>query len=67
MRQFGTSALAVLIMGLGICQSGIAGEPDEWQFEVTPYLLAAGMEGTAGVRGHWSGWFRSDLSDNGRD
>ena len=23
----------------------------EWQFEITPYLLAAGMEGTVGVRG----------------
>lgn len=25
--------------------------PDAWQFEVTPYLLAAGMDGTLGVRG----------------
>jgi len=30
----------------------VSAATDEWQFEVTPYLLAAGMDGTVGVRDH---------------
>ena len=29
-----------------------SGENDQWQFEVTPYLFAAGLDGTVGVKGN---------------
>ena len=45
-----TSSVFALI-GLGVaCQSATA-SAEGWQFEATPYLLASGMEGKAGVRG----------------
>ncbi len=33
----------------------VAAESDPWQFEVTPYLFAAGMDGTVGLRGVTAG------------
>ncbi|MCP4285706.1 MAG: hypothetical protein GY792_14820 [Gammaproteobacteria bacterium] len=45
--------LAVLLTStIFISQISAASETDKWQFEVTPYLLAAGMDGTVGVHGH---------------
>jgi hypothetical protein len=38
-------------MGIVTTPASIAAEPDSWQYEVTPYFLAAGLNGTAGVRG----------------
>ncbi len=52
MRQFKLAMLSTLALGLGVNQPCIAATLDEWQFEVTPYLLAAGMDGTVGVHGH---------------
>lgn len=43
--------LAVCLVGSGCIGPGSA-VADEWQFEVTPYLLAAGMDGTVGIRNH---------------
>lgn len=41
----------ITIVCLGLGQSVLAAESDAWKFEVTPYLLAAGLDGTAGVHG----------------
>lgn len=38
--------------GIGFNQIAAANDTDEWQFEFTPYLLAASMDGTVGVQGH---------------
>jgi len=46
------SGLALLCLGLGLGQTAAAGEVEGWQYEFTPYLLAAGMDGTVGVRGY---------------
>lgn len=46
------SALPPLVCAtLLFSQSGVAVEADAWQYEVTPYILTAGLEGDAGVRG----------------
>jgi hypothetical protein len=39
-------------LGLAVSQNIVAAEADTWQFEVTPYLLAAGLDGTVGVAGY---------------
>lgn len=44
--------LAVLVVGISCGSAGAADVADEWKFEVTPYMLAAGMDGTVGVLGH---------------
>jgi hypothetical protein len=36
---------------MAIGQPALAAEPDRWQYEITPYLLAAAMDGTAGAKG----------------
>lgn len=46
-----SAVLSLVCLGITVSQPGIAAEADSWQYEVTPYLLAAGMEGTAGARG----------------
>lgn len=46
-----TAMLSLTCLGLTLGQSAVAAEDDGWQYEVTPYLLAAGMEGTVGVKG----------------
>jgi opacity protein-like surface antigen len=38
-------------LGMAIGQPALAAEPDRWQYEITPYLLGAAMNGTAGVKG----------------
>jgi len=39
------------LMGLLFCHNISASETDDWRFEVTPYFLAAGMEGEVGIGG----------------
>ncbi len=51
MQHAKMAALSLAVLGLGSGQIGHAVESDAWQYEVTPYALAAGLEGTAGVRG----------------
>ncbi|MBI5040591.1 MAG: hypothetical protein HZB57_05150 [Gammaproteobacteria bacterium] len=51
MQHTKITALSLAVLGLGTSQVGHAVESDAWQYEVTPYFLAAGMEGTVGVRG----------------
>jgi hypothetical protein len=51
MQHAKMTALSLMVLGLGTSQVGHAAESDAWQYEITPYLLAAGMEGTVGVRG----------------
>lgn len=46
-----TPAAFALISLVVACQSATA-SAEGWQFEATPYLLASGMEGKAGVKGH---------------
>jgi len=48
------SVLCALGLGLLANPSGAGAATDEWQFEVTPYLFASGMDGTVGVRGYKS-------------
>lgn len=43
--------LALVGLGLTLSQPGAAAEADGWQYEATPYLLAAGLDGTVGVKG----------------
>jgi len=41
----------VCVACVGVAQEGLAADTVPWQFEVTPYFLAAGLDGTVGVRG----------------
>jgi hypothetical protein len=42
----------ILFLGLHASVAQAAGsDSDAWQFEITPYLFASGLEGTAGVQG----------------
>ncbi|MDV5170422.1 hypothetical protein [Photobacterium rosenbergii] len=50
------AALPLSLAGFSFCSVSNASEASQWQYEFTPYLLAAGMEGTTGVRG-----FTTDL------
>lgn len=46
--------MAILFMAclaIMASQSGAASDNDAWQYEVTPYFLGAGLDGTAGIRG----------------
>lgn len=45
------AVLSLACLGLALSLPGIAAETDRWEFEVTPYLLGAGMDGTTGTRG----------------
>ena len=51
---------AAILLGLALALTGPAslaaegaasGDGDAWEFEITPYLLAAGLDGRAGLRG----------------
>lgn len=46
-------ALAAVLAcaGAAIGQAAVGEEADPWAFEVTPYFLAAGLDGTIGLRG----------------
>lgn len=41
----------MIFMGVGITQNTQAAETSGWQYEITPYLFAADLDGTAGIRG----------------
>lgn len=45
--------VAMTVAALAICnaQAVDAAEEDSWSFELAPFLFAAGMEGTTGIRG----------------
>ncbi len=51
MRKPITPILPLVLLGLVASQPAAAAS-ETWQYEVTPYLLAAGMEGTIGVQGY---------------
>ena len=42
---------ASLFASSGICAEATASTPDQWQFEITPYVFAAGVKATTGVSG----------------
>lgn len=44
-------AIPVVLFGCGASQSAFSAESNSWQFEVTPYVFAAAMDGKVGVRG----------------
>jgi hypothetical protein len=44
-------AVVLLLCGLGGAVQSAAAEQNGWNFEVTPYFFAAGLDGTAGARG----------------
>ncbi len=45
------ASVLLVLCGLGGVVQSAAAEQAGWEFEVTPYLLAAGLNGTAGARG----------------
>lgn len=51
MKTRTTSILSLACLGLLAGQSAVAAETDGWQYELTPYLLAAGLNGEVGVGG----------------
>lgn len=51
MKAMKMSAVVVAVL-LAAGLSGFAAEPKGWQFEVTPYMWLAGLEGDATVQGH---------------
>jgi len=51
MRSVKAVVLALAYLGFGFSLPGLADEGGAWQYEVTPYFLAAGLNGTVGVRG----------------
>jgi hypothetical protein len=51
MQRTNMAALSLAVLGLGTSQIVNAVESDAWQYEVTPYILAAGLDGTVGIRG----------------
>ena len=51
---FVIATIMTLVTGTFYAQSTMAEDNDDkdaWQFEITPYLFAAGMNGTLGARG----------------
>jgi len=51
MQSRKTAILSAMCLGLGFSQNSSAVEADAWQYEVTPYFLAAGLDGDVGIRG----------------
>ena len=51
MQPLNAVILPFAFLGCGFSLSSMADEGDAWQYEVTPYFLAAGLNGTVGVRG----------------
>jgi len=52
MKILNAAVLTVIFLTSGITQVYAESSSDEWQYEITPYLLAAGMDGTIGIRGY---------------
>ena len=53
MRTLGTvTTLAVACLVMTPARSALATDDGVWTFEATPYLFAAGMKGTVGIRGY---------------
>ncbi len=52
MHTRSTATLSMAFFGWAVSQPCVAAEADDWQYEVTPYFLASGMEGTVGARGN---------------
>lgn len=55
-------SLLVLSPGLALAQSGASVASDEWEFALTPFLWASGMDGTVGFGGQ-SGDFEASAKD----
>lgn len=53
MNKFALVVIAAWVALTAFASSAFAAEDDEqrWQFEVTPYLFVAGLDGTTGLRG----------------
>lgn len=51
MRMRDTAVLAIAGLGATMSQGSAAADTDAWQYEVTPYFLAAGLDGEVGIRG----------------
>lgn len=65
MRKNITPILPLAFLGVVASQPAAAAS-ETWQYEVTPYLLAAGMDGTIGLRGYTAPLdiSFSDIADN---
>lgn len=59
-------AIALVLLGCSANQAAFSAESDSWQFEATPFLFAAGLDGTVGVHGIDSNVDASfsDITDN---
>lgn len=44
-------SISLALLSFGVSQAVFSAENESWQFEVTPYLFAAGMDGTIGAKG----------------
>lgn len=66
MRTNTSIFIPLLLMGIGASSVASSAESDGWQFEATPYLFAAAMDGKIGVRGVTSAVDASfgDIADN---
>lgn len=64
--MIGQRVILSLSVALGSLQAVSASEREGWQYEFTPYLLMAGLDGTVGVQGHATDIDASfsDLLDN---
>ena len=54
LRFAGVISISVLLIstfGAGPARAEDGKNPDAWQFEITPYLFASGLNGTVGMRG----------------
>lgn len=59
-------AIPLVLVGCVASQMASSAQGDDWQYEVTPYLFAAGMDGKIGIRGVTSDVDASfgDITDN---
>jgi hypothetical protein len=59
-------AIPLVLLGCGGSQIAFSAPSDAWQYEVAPYLFAAGMDGKIGIRGVTSEVDASfsDIADN---
>ncbi len=52
MRTVNRTILSVFCLGIATTLTVDAHASDQWEYEVTPYMLFAGMDGTLGIRGY---------------